>query len=126
MWEETAMKKKNIILIVGSNRAELELLSQQIIKEGCGTLVAAGLEELDSAIEKGGFTLALIDLTGFDRTIWQRCQALHKAKIPFIIISPQRSPLVQKESLKHGASGLLIKPLGIKELIEYMHTLLGE
>jgi len=120
------MKKKNIILIVGSNRTELELLSQQIIKEGCGTLVAAGLEELDSAIEEGGFTLALTDLTGFDRTIWQRCQALHKARIPFIVISPQRSPLVQKESLKHGASGLLVKPLGIKELIEYMHTLLGE
>jgi DNA-binding response OmpR family regulator len=120
------MKKKNIILVVGSNRPELELLSQQIVKEGCGALVAAGLDELDSAIAKGGFTLALIDLSGFDRGIWQRCQALHKAKIPFIIISPQRSPLVQKESMKHGASGLLIKPLGIKELIEYIHTLLGE
>jgi DNA-binding response OmpR family regulator len=120
------MKKKNIILIVGSNRAELELLSQQIVKEGCGAPIAAGLEELDSSIGKGGFTLALIDLTGFNRTIWQRCQALQQAKVPFIIISPQRSPLVQKESLKHGASGLLVKPLGIKELIEYMHTLLGE
>ncbi len=120
------MKKKNIILIVGSNRAELELLSQQIVKEGCGALIAAGLEELDGAIEKGGFTLALIDLTGSDRTIWQRCAALHQARIPFIVISPQRSPLVQKESLKHGASGLLIKPLGVKEMIEYIHTLLGE
>jgi DNA-binding response OmpR family regulator len=126
MWEEMAMKKKNVILIVGSNLAELELLSQQIAKEGCGTLIAAGLEELDSAIEKGGFPLALIDLTGFDRSIWQRCGALHEAKIPFIIISPQRSPLVQKESMRYGASGLLVKPLGIKELIEYMHTLLGE
>jgi DNA-binding response OmpR family regulator len=126
MWGETAMKKKNVILIVGSNRAELELLSPQIVKEGCGTFIAAGLEELDGAIERSGFTLALIDLTGFNRTIWQRCQALHQARIPFIIISPQRSPLVQKESLKHGASGLLVKPLGIKELIEYMHTLLGE
>jgi DNA-binding response OmpR family regulator len=86
------MKKKNVILVVGNNRAELELLSQQIVKEGCGTLIAA----------------------------------LHQAKMPFIIISPQRSPLVQKESLKHGASGLLVKPLGNKELIEYMHTLLGE
>jgi hypothetical protein len=28
--------------------------------------------------------------------------------------------------MKHGASGLLVKPLGIKELVEYIHTLLGE
>jgi len=61
-----------------------------------------------------------------DQRIWERCDRLRKARIPFIVISPQRSPLIQKDSMKHGASGLLVKPLGIKELMEYIHTLLGE
>ena len=118
---------KTTILSVGSNHANLELLSQQLVKEGYETLSAASLEELDNSIqEKKDFAVAIIDLSGFDQRIWERCEALRKAKIPFIVISPQRSPLIQKDSMKHGASGLLVKPLGIKELMEYIHTLLGE
>jgi len=118
---------KTTILSVDGNRANLELLSQQLVKEGYETLNAASLEELDKSIqEKKDITLALIDPSGFDQSIWERCEELRKAKIPFIVISPQRSPLVQQDSMKHGASGLLVKPLGIKELLEYIHTLLGE
>jgi len=118
---------KTTILSVGSNRDNLELLSQQLVKEGYETVSAASLEELDNSIrEKKDFAVALIDLSGFDQRIWKRCEALHKAKIPFIVISPQRSPIIQRDSMKHGASGLLVKPLGIKELMEYIHTLLGE
>ena len=117
---------KTTILSVSSNRANLELLSQQLVKEGYETLSAASLEELDNSIQKKkDIALALIDLSGFDQRIWERCEALREAKIPFIVISPQRSPLIQKDSMKHGASGLLVKP-GMKELMEYIHTLLGE
>jgi len=118
---------KTIILSVGSNRANLDLLSQQLVKEGYETLNAASLEELDKSIqEKKDIALALIDLSGFDQHIWEHCETLRKVKIPFIVISPQRSPLIQKDSMEHGASGLMVKPLGIKELLEYVHTLLGE
>ena len=118
---------KTIILSVGSNRANLELLSQQLVKEGYETLSAASLEELDNSIqEKKDFAVALMDLSGFDEHIWERCEALREQKIPFIVIAPQRSPLIQRDSMKHGASGLLVKPLGIKDLLEYIHTLLGE
>jgi len=118
---------KTSILTVGSNRANLELLSQQLQKEGYEVLSVASLEELDQTIqEKKNITIALIDLSGFDERIWDRCEELRKAKTPFIVISPQRSPLIQRDSMKHGASGLLVKPLGIKELMEYIHTLLGE
>ena len=121
------MTNKSNILIVGSDRANLELLSQQLVKEGYETVSAGSLEELDSYIqEKKDTALALIDLSGLDQGIWERCEAFRMAKIPFIVISPQRSPLIQKDSMKHGASGLLVKPLGITELLEYIHTLLGE
>jgi CheY-like chemotaxis protein len=121
------MTDKSVILIVGSNRTNLELMGQQLGQEGYDTVSAASLEELDQAIQgKLPINISLIDLAGFDQLIWGRCDELRKTKIPFIVISPQRSPTIQRDSMKHGASGLLVKPLGIKDLMEYVHTLLGD
>jgi CheY-like chemotaxis protein len=118
---------KPVILIVGSNRTDLSLMGQQFGQEGYNTVSAASLEELDQAIQgKLPINISLIDLAGFDHLIWERCDELHKTKIPFIVISPQRSPSIQRDSMKHGASGLLVKPLGIKDLMEHVHTLLGD
>jgi DNA-binding response OmpR family regulator len=120
----TELTKKPVIVVANSNQADLGLLSQQLVKEGYDTLDAASLEELDKIIRMGKeIDLVLIDLSGFDQRIWERCETLHKARIPYIVISPQRSPLIQRESMKHGASCLLVKPLGIKELLEYIYTL---
>ena len=120
----TALTKKPVIVVANSNQADLGLLSQQLVKEGYDTLDAASLEELDARIRVSKkIALGLIDLSGFDQRIWERCEALHKARIPYIVISPQRSPLIQRDSMKHGASGLLVKPLGIRELLEHIYTL---
>jgi CheY-like chemotaxis protein len=119
-----ALAKKPVVIIANSNQADLGLMSQQLGKEGYDTLNAASLEELDEKLHMNkNIALGLIDLSGFDQRIWERCDTLHKAKIPYIVISPQRSPLVQRESMKHGASCLLVKPLGIRDLLEYIYTL---
>jgi DNA-binding response OmpR family regulator len=116
-----------LILVVGNNPSELEQMARQLEEEGYVTIGASSLEELDGAIKGGkGIKLALLDLTGFDESIWERCDRLHEARIPFILIAPQRSPIIQRESMKHGANGLLVKPLGIKELIEHIHAALGD
>jgi DNA-binding response OmpR family regulator len=118
---------KPLILAVDSNRANLEVLSQELGREGYATLKAASLEELDGAIKgKERVALSLIDLSGFDERIWERCEELREAKIPFILLSPQRSPTVQRDSLKYGASGLLLKPLAIQELLEHIRTMIGD
>jgi CheY-like chemotaxis protein len=120
----TALAKKPVIIVANSNQADLGLLSQQLEKEGYDTLDAASLEEMDERIRMGKkIDLVLIDLSGFDQRIWERCDTLRRAKIPYIIISQQRSPLIQRESIKHGASCLLVKPFGVKELLEYIYTL---
>jgi DNA-binding response OmpR family regulator len=121
------MIEKPMILIVGSDRASLELMGQQFGQEGYDTVSAASLDELDRAIlGKLPINVSLIDLAGFDERLWERCDELRKRKIPFIVISPRRSPTVQRDGMKHGASGLLVKPLSIKDLLEYVHTLLGD
>lgn len=116
-----------LILIVDNDRSNLEQLSQQLSEEGYTTASAFSLEEMDSAISKHeNIKLAIIDISGFDDSIWQRCDRLHETRTPFIIIMPQRSPVIQRESMKHGANCLLVKPLGIKELIEHIHAALGD
>jgi len=119
--------KNPAVLIINANRSEMETLAKELEEEGYVTVGASSLEEIDNAIEgEESIKLALLDLAGFDDSIWERCDRLHEAKIPFIAIAPQRSPGIQRDSMKHGANGLLVKPLGIKELIEHIHAALGD
>jgi len=121
------MSAKSIILVFDSNRSNQELLSHQLGQAGYQILTAANLEELDQAIRgKEKIALSLIDISEFDRHIWERFEELHKAKTPFIVISARRSPTIQRHSMKNGASGLLVKPLDFKDLLEYIHTVLGD
>jgi len=119
--------KRGVILAVDSNLSNLELLTQALEREGYKMRTATSLAELDQTIQgEEKIALALIDLSGFDRSVWEHCEQLRKAKIPFIVIAPQRSPIVQQESMRQGARGMLIKPVGVKELVEHIRTLLGE
>jgi DNA-binding response OmpR family regulator len=120
------MSDKSTILVVDSNRSNLELLSQQLRQAGYQALTAASLEELNQAIQGEKIAFSLVDISGFDEHIWEHCEELHKAKIPFIVISPRRSSIVQRHSMEHGASGLLAKPLDFKDLLEHIHTVIGD
>lgn len=121
------MSGKAVILVADSDPSNLELLSQQLGRGGYDVLSAASLEELDRAIQgKTKIALSLVDISGFDQRIWERCEALVKSGTPFIVIAPQRSPAVQRQSMKCGASGLLTEPLDFKNLMEYVHTVAGD
>ncbi len=119
------MAEKQTILVVDSNTNSLEQLAQQLEREGFIAIHAASLAELDQVLlSESKVDLALIDVSGFDQSIWSRCEQLNKLKVPFMIISPQRSPIIQQDSVKSGARGVLVKPIGVKELLEYVRTLL--
>lgn len=122
-----SLRKAVHILLVDTNRTNMELLAQQLGKEGYQTHTASSLEEMDHVL--GGErkpALAIVDLSGFDQSIWDHCDRLSHAGVPFLVISPRRSLTIQRDSMKRGAAGLLIKPIGTRELIEYVHTLLGD
>ena len=119
--------RKPTVLVLNGNRRDLELLSQQLSKEGYRVHAAGSEKELDKAIQtiESKISLALVDVSDFDDEIWESCELLRKARIPFLVISPKRSQIVQQESIKHGAGGVLTKPLSVKELVEHMRCLLG-
>ena len=121
------MTEQEVILTAVTDRSQLELLAKELGREGYQIVSAASLPELVQALQKKGkISLALVDVASFDPSIWDHLEDLHKAKIPFIVMSPQRSPSVQRNSLKYGASGLFTRQLHIQDLLEHIHTLLGK
>jgi DNA-binding response OmpR family regulator len=121
------MDDREIILTAVTDHEELELLTKQLGDEGYEILAAASLPELVTAIDKEGkISLAVVDMDAFDQSIWEQLDRLNDSKVPFIVLSPERSPSVQRDSLKHGASGLFTRGLELKDLVEHIHMLLGK
>ncbi|MDP2718859.1 MAG: response regulator [Dehalococcoidia bacterium] len=121
------MTTKPILLVVDGDRDNLELTTRYLGQEGYDTRGIASLADMQEvAGEEEKIALALIYLSVSDKNVWERCAELQQAGIPFLIISPQRSPSVQKNSLKCGARGVLIKPVALKELLVHIRTLTGE
>lgn len=121
------MKENPVILAVDKNQRNLELLAQFLGKEGYQVMKANSLEALEQALKSvEEIDLAMIDIAGFDRRIWNCCQHLREQKIPFFILSPKQSTALQNESLAYGARSMLVKPLVVKELLGIIHSLIGE
>lgn len=112
------MKANAAILLVNVNQRNLQLLAEFLGKEGYTTFTASSLEEFDRALAgENNVGVALVDITGFDQSIWQRCEQLRSKHRPFLVISPRQSVAIQQASLSHGARGVMIKPLVVKELM---------
>lgn len=118
--------RKPAVMLVGSNRSNAEQLSQSLKQQKYDMRIATSLSELDTVLQsRERISLVVMDLAGFDQTAWKYCERLQMARIPFLVIADQRSPSVQQESMRYGARGVFTKPVGVKELAEYIRATLG-
>lgn len=116
----------NRILMVDHNKRNIELVADVLQKEGFDVQGCTSMEEFDSAIGSNRrFALALVDIAGFDRSVWERCEQL-RGQTPFIVISAKETSAIQKEAAPRGAKGILTKPLSIAQLISLVHSLAME
>jgi CheY-like chemotaxis protein len=115
------------ILTVDRNLRNLELLGEFLAKAGYTTLRASGVAEIAQTL-KGpeDIVLALVDISGFDRTIWEYCEQIKAKNIPLLVLSPKHNAAIQQESLAHGARGVLVKPLVVKELLGLIKSMTEE
>jgi CheY-like chemotaxis protein len=121
-----ARLKKPLVILVGSNRSNAEQLSQSLKQQKYDMRIATSLSELDAAVQTGErVSLVVMDLAGFDQAVWKYCEKLQMARIPFLVIADQRSPSIQQESMRYGARGVFTKPVGVKDLAEYIRATLG-
>jgi DNA-binding response OmpR family regulator len=121
------MTEPPAILAVDRNRRNLDLLGQFLHRQGYQVHAASTLEEVDRELEEETMlALALVDLAGFDRRIWARCDRLYLAGIPFLVIVPQPAATVYQLSLSHGARDMLVKPLRMQALTSAIDRLIRE
>lgn len=117
-----AVSTATTVLAVDQNPRNLELLVQILGSAGYQVRTAGSLEEFDDGLAAiGEIGLTLIDLTGFDSHIWERCEKLRAREVPFLILSTRHSTALQQASLAHGAQRVVVKPLAIRELLALMH-----
>jgi DNA-binding response OmpR family regulator len=115
------------ILAVNRTPHNLLLLEQVLGDVGYTTLKATGLEEFDEALSHpAGLALALVDITGFDAAIWERCERLREEEIPLVLVAPRQSAAVEEIGEQHGASNVLVKPLAIRQLVSLVDLLVRE
>lgn len=116
---------KPLILAVDRNRRNLELLTQVLVQQGYQVLAKISLEGVEETLNAPTtIKLALVDISGFDASIWSLCQRLREQGIPFLVISPRQQAAVQQASIANGALGLLGKPLIMREFLQLIRDLL--
>ncbi|NUM70213.1 MAG: response regulator [Ignavibacteriaceae bacterium] len=118
------MPGKNVLLLF-RNQANITVMSDVLVKNGYRVLSASTYNDYDSLIEKSGDPVSVIlaDISGFDENIWRRFQRAKDLSIPLLVISPRENLTMQKESISHGARGIMSKPLAVAELLKVLSEL---
>lgn len=118
------MKTVNILLFF-KNNANLSVLTEVLNKKGFTAISASDYEQFDCIMVSGTeISMIIADISGFDQNIWQRLQKAKEHSVPFLVISPRQDFMIQKESISHGATGIMIKPVVIKDLLRILAELM--
>lgn len=99
------------VLMVDRNDRNLELLAEFVESEGYRPVAVTGLEEAREEVDGDALSAALVDIAGFDDSVWKLCEDLRSAAVPFVVISPEESREVRRQSRESGARDVQVKPL---------------
>lgn len=122
-------KAVNRILLVEDNDDHAMLIQSAMAAEQCELVRIANAESAQRyfASEAEPVTLMLVDInlpgmSGLEFLQWvQQAELL----VPVVILSTSDNPTDIHQSFKHGASGYLIKPVGLQELKEKLRRLMA-
>lgn len=113
------------ILVVDRHPRNLQLLQETLDGHGYRTIGAPDLAQFDELIASpGSIALALVDVDGFDATIWERCRRLHDDQVDVLVmVKPGSIHLVQVDCARCGARAVLPKPLSRRQLMQLVRGL---
>lgn len=119
--------KNKVVLLVAKNKKNLDLLSDFLADQGYGVRTAPTISKLDQLLEEAtAMDMSMIDVSGFDASIWERCEKFRRKGLPFFIISPRKNNEAREKSISKGARGILAKPLEKSKLLKLVRLILGE
>lgn len=116
-----------MILAAARNPRHLELVAQFLSKEGDCVKSANPLAAIAIALSQAkAIGLALVDMDGFYRRVWKRCERIRDRQIPFLLLLPQQSVAIEQQNLAHGMQSTLVKPLVVKKFLGIVRSLLRD
>jgi DNA-binding response OmpR family regulator len=117
--------ERSSILLIEKNHRNLELMVAFLEQQGYRTIPVSVLNnEIDQILaNETMLQLALVDISGYDKSIWDWCEKIRVNEVQLLILSQRQSIELTNESIRHGASGVLIKPLVMKELASLIRGL---
>lgn len=119
--------KGHHILVVEQNQKNAELINTALIKFGFICSSTSDYAALDTALaENNFFDIVLMDVTGFDADIWERCKKIHQLNIPLLILSAKPSAALQQHGMKYGARGIVSKPVILKDFVNLIYSLIND
>jgi DNA-binding response OmpR family regulator len=119
--------KSRNILVVEHNQKNAELIGNALYKFGFICSSASNYVTLDNALEKNDlFDIVLMDITGFDAEIWERCKKIHQLHIPLLILSAKPSAALQQHGMRYGARGIVSKPVILNDFVKLIYSLIND
>ena len=120
-------QNRTVILAVDRNSSNLALLSKFLSREGYEVIGASSIKNFEEKIiDETAIKLAIIDVSGFDKQIWNCCEILRSWDIPFLIISPKQSAVIKQQGMNYGAQQFLVKPLIVTEFLQIIKNLIED
>lgn len=116
----------HIALVIESKPGNFLVLSRFLEKLNMKTMGVQDLSKVEVILKSGQIvSVAIIDVTGFDHTIWDTCAELKKRDIPMLILSPGNNSKILKECYEKGSINIFKKPVMMRQLAECIKSLIS-
>ena len=118
--------KEHNVLMVQRNSKNAELLNNALKKYGLNCFISADYDSLDSYFgKKDFFDIVLMDITGFDVDIWERCKKIQQQNIPLLVLSSRQNTKLQQQVMRFGVSGIMTKPVILRDFVKLIFSLIN-
>jgi DNA-binding response OmpR family regulator len=119
--------KRHKILVVEHNEKNADLISKALDKFGFECNPANDYQAVDVALSSSNsYDIILMDISGFDTEIWERCKKIHQLNIPLLIMSAKPSAALQQHGLRYGARGIIAKPVILNDFVKLIYSLIND
>lgn len=114
-------------LTIESRPGNFFVLSRFLEKMNIKATHVQNLCRVDEAlISADPVSVVIIDLMGYNESIWDCCKKLNGMGIPMLIISPGNNPQAFWAGYEHGAKGVFKKPVLMRELASCIRSIVNK
>ncbi|WP_227357068.1 response regulator [Haladaptatus salinisoli] len=121
------MADRSLVLALGKNERNLQLLAELVDEEGCETYVASTVDEFDAVLRRrDDVAIAVLDAEGFSETLWKRFESLDTRDVSTVVLTAATPARLRREAISRGVRAILEKPVERADLRATIRGMLRE